>query len=355
MKFVHIADMHFDSPFTSLGRIQGLSDIRRLEQRKIFKKIIEYIQENNIDCLFIAGDLYENDYVKQSTIEYINNLFKTIPTTKIFIAPGNHDPFLINSYYMKYNWSQNVHIFKYDIEKIEFSDFNIYGYGFNSFYSEGINLNKINLNNEKTNILVIHADLDASKETKELYNPVTTNDLVKFDYIALGHIHKPKYDNKIVYPGSPLSFGFDELGKHGFISGEIKNKEINLEFIPLDEREFKEINYDVTEINSKEELIENLQELKLNKNNFYKINLIGNRNFEINILEINKLIQINNILKVKDKTKTNYDLEKIKNENSLKGIYVDLILNKIKELNNEDEKNKYLKALEIGLNSLENT
>ena len=47
MKFVHIADMHFDSPFTSLGRIEGLSDIRRLEQRKIFKKIIEYIQENN--------------------------------------------------------------------------------------------------------------------------------------------------------------------------------------------------------------------------------------------------------------------------------------------------------------------
>lgn len=38
MKFVHIADMHFDSPFTSLGKIEGLSDIRRLEQRKIFKK-----------------------------------------------------------------------------------------------------------------------------------------------------------------------------------------------------------------------------------------------------------------------------------------------------------------------------
>ena len=65
MKFVHIADMHFDSPFTTLRKIEGLSDIRRLEQRKVFKKIIEYIQENRIECLFIAGDLYENDYVKQ--------------------------------------------------------------------------------------------------------------------------------------------------------------------------------------------------------------------------------------------------------------------------------------------------
>ena len=27
MKFVHIADMHFDSPFTTLRKIEGLSDI----------------------------------------------------------------------------------------------------------------------------------------------------------------------------------------------------------------------------------------------------------------------------------------------------------------------------------------
>ncbi len=355
MKFVHIADMHFDSPFTSLGKIEGLSDIRRLEQRKIFKKIIEYIQENNIECLFIAGDLYENDYVKQSTIEYINNLFKTIPNTKIFISPGNHDPYLINSYYMKFNWNSNVHIFKYNIEKIELNNnTNIYGYGFNSFYSEGINLNEIKLDNEKNNILIMHADLDNSKEGVELYNPVASKEVSKFDYIALGHIHKPKYDNKIVYPGSTISFGFDELGEHGFITGEINKKEINIKFIPIDEREFKEINYDITEINSKEELIENLEELILNKNNFYKINLVGYRKFEINVLELNKLIQNKNIFKIKDNTKINYNLEEIKEENNLKGIYVNLILDKIKGIEDEEEINKYLKAIEIGLDSFEN-
>ena len=30
MKFVHIADMHFDSPFTSLGRIEGKNGSARL-------------------------------------------------------------------------------------------------------------------------------------------------------------------------------------------------------------------------------------------------------------------------------------------------------------------------------------
>ena len=87
MKFVHIADMHFDSPFVKLSDKDILGDLRRLEQRKVFKKIIEYIKNNNIKYFFISGDLYEHKYIRQSTIEYINNLFKEIPETHIYIAP----------------------------------------------------------------------------------------------------------------------------------------------------------------------------------------------------------------------------------------------------------------------------
>ena len=351
MKFVHMADMHFDSPFTSLSRIEGLSDTRRLEQRKVFKNIIEYINENNIDYLFISGDLYENEYVRYSTIEYINNLFKTIPNTKIFIAPGNHDPFLINSYYAKYEWNDNVYIFKNKLEMINLENINIYGYGFSRYYSDGLDLN-IPLDNEKINILITHGDLNASKKGDELYNPVDNKDLLKFDYVALGHIHKPKYDDKIVYPGSPISFGFDELGKHGIITGEINNKKIKTEFIPLDNREFIKLNFDISEINSQEELIEKINELKINKNNFYELIFIGKRNFEINLYNINKLIENNNILKIKDFSKIKYDLEKIKEENNLKGFFVKNILEKIDTIDTEEEKQKYLKAIEIGLEAL---
>ena len=112
MKFVHIADMHFDSPFTNLADKEMLGNKMRLEQRKALKKIINYIKENNIPYFFISGDLYEHNYIRQSTIEYINNLFGEIPKTKIYIAPGNHDPFIKNSYYNNFNWNENVKIFK---------------------------------------------------------------------------------------------------------------------------------------------------------------------------------------------------------------------------------------------------
>ena len=79
MRFIHMADIHFDSPFTVLGDKRDFATKRRLEQREAFKNAIEYISKEKIPYLFIAGDLYDHDYIRESTIEFINNLFKTIP------------------------------------------------------------------------------------------------------------------------------------------------------------------------------------------------------------------------------------------------------------------------------------
>ena len=51
MKFVHIADMHFDAPFVVLNSRTNWGEIRRIEQRDALKKIINYIKGNNIKFL----------------------------------------------------------------------------------------------------------------------------------------------------------------------------------------------------------------------------------------------------------------------------------------------------------------
>jgi len=219
-----MADMHFDMPFTSLENYKNLGDQRRLEQREIFKKAIEIIKQNNIPYLFISGDLYENEYVKESTINFINNNFEEISNTKIFISPGNHDPYLKDSYYNKTKWSKNVYIFKGKIEKIELPEANIYGAAFTDFYAENLGVENIDLDKSKLNILVIHGTLDGWEKAQTLYNPVSKKMLEEkgFDYVALGHIHKTNYNKnnieKIIYPGSCISQGFDELGEHGVIT-----------------------------------------------------------------------------------------------------------------------------------------
>ncbi len=349
MKFVHIADMHFDMPFTLLSK-NGLAEERRIDQRKAFQKMINYIKENNIDYLLISGDLYEHEYVRKSTIEYINQCFKQIPNTKIYIAPGNHDPYLNNSYYNQYEWNENVHIFT-KLEKIEESNnINIYGYGFTNFYSGKLDL-PTNLDNSKINLLIMHADLDgASKQIGE-YNPILKSVLenTEFDYIALGHIHKNNLDEnkKIVYPGSTIAGGFDELGKHGMVVGNIKeDKKKSLEFIVLDDKEFIEKEIDISQIHSKEEIIETINNLEIEENKYYKILFTGTKNIEIDTNELIKYVSKKNIIKLKDKAETEYNIEKIATEQSLKGIFVKELLS---QMNNEN-KEQILESIKLGLN-----
>ena len=355
MKFVHIADMHFDTPFKMLSDRRDLGETRRLNQRKAFKKMIEYIKENKIPYLFIAGDLYDNEYIRESTISFINDSFKQIPNTKIYIAPGNHDPYLKNSYYAKYNWNENVKIFTANVEKVENEDFILYGYGFEDFYCNNSNIENVKLENkEKINILLTHCNLDGNDKLEKEYNNLSSKKLqeIGFDYVAIGHIHKKNVEEKtnIVYPGSTISLGFDELGKHGMVVGNLEKGKLNLEFITLDEKEFKEQEVDVSEIQTIEELAEKINELELEQNNLYKIILIGNRNFEINVYKIYKLVETKNIIKIKDKTKINYNLEEIANDSTLKGIFAKEMLGKLKDENIDKETIE--KAIEIGMNSL---
>ncbi len=357
MKFVHFADLHLDTKFESLNQIDGLPAKRRLEQRKALRKIIEYIKENEVELLLISGDLYEHKYIRKSSIEYLNNLFKEIPETQIFITPGNHDPYLTNSFYSTFKWNENVYIFKDDIEKIDYKNVHIYGFGFAGFYCEESNVEDIEIEEpNEINILITHGSLDGGNDEFREYNPLNSSKLRKtdFDYIALGHIHKPYYkeekNQKIIYPGSTISLGFDELGEHGIIAGKIEKGKISINFIKIDEREYVEKELDISKFSSNEEIIENIQKTKLNENNLYKIILKGKRQFIIDIDEIKKLVEIDNIVKIKDNTVLGMDINKLATEKNIKGAFIRRMMERQK-LEGLDEEFME-KAIEIGLEVL---
>ena len=354
MKFVHIADVHFDMPFTLLSSKADLGEVRRMDQRKAFKKVIEYIKENKIPYLFISGDLYEHEYIRESTIEFINKQFQEIPETKVFITPGNHDPYLKNSYYNKYNWDSNVKIFGPKIEKIKFDDVNIYGYGFDDFYCYNSGIEEFEIDEkDKLNILLIHASLAGSRDDEKNYNVVSEKTFREkgFDYVALGHIHKRNMEEtkNIIYPGSLISLGFDELGEHGMVVGDITKDNLSLEFINLDDKEFVEKEIDISGVNSEEELAEMINNLSLNESKLYKIILVGTRNFEIDVYKLYKLINSSNVIKIKDRTKIKYDLNEIANDMTLKGLYAKEMLRKLDET---EDKELVEKAIEIGMDIL---
>ena len=142
----------------------------------------------------------------------------------------------------------------------------------------------------------------------------------------------------------------------------IKNKfqdEINIyidkkdkpRLIEAPNKELKEISVDITEISDKETLIEQLNNLQLEENCLYKIILIGKRKFEINIYDLYKMNLNTNIVKIKDNTKPDINVEALSKENNLKGLFVKEILQEIEK--GEIDKSTLENVLEIGLDILE--
>ena len=126
-------------------------------------------------------------------------------------------------------------------------------------------------------------------------------------------------------------------------------KELKIEFMKVDEKEFVEKEIDITDIASAEELIEKINEENYDKNKYYKLILVGNKIIEINTNEILKNVMNENIIKIKDKTKFEINLEALSKQNNLKGIFVRNLMQTMIE--NPEEKETILKAIQIGLSS----
>ncbi len=100
---------------------------------------------------------------------------------------------------------------------------------------------------------------------------------------------------------------------------------------------------------SQEEIIESINERNFDEKKYYKLILVGNKKYEINPKEILKHIENQNIVKIKDETKLEINLEKLSQQNNLKGIFIKNLLERLKE--HPEEKEKIEKAIEIGLDA----
>lgn len=344
MKFIHIADIHFDTPLVSLKNNRELIKKRRAEQKQVFKEVTKLAKEEKVDCLFMCGDLFEQKYIEKSTIEFMIGSLQLIPNVKVFIAPGNHDPFIKNSPYKTYAWPSNVKIFNKDISKISCGDVDIYGFGFEDYeVSENVITDLEIENPEKVNILVTHGNLIG----KSRYNDLSEKDLEKFDYVALGHIHDKKIDNKIVYPGSLLACGFDECGEHGLVIGEISKGNLKYEFKNMEKHHFANIEVNISDAKIPSDVTDMLN---VPEEDICRIILKGTKNIDIKEIEevINNLYK--NVCEIKNETTLPYDLEEIAKQKTLKGIFTKKMLELIeKEPENKEE---IMKAIELAYASL---
>ncbi len=333
MRILHCADLHLNRAFAGMTDSVKVAEAKA-EQMDIFYEIISLAKD--VDVLLIAGDFFDSHYFDLSYLMLIREKFASIPHVKVFIAPGNHDPYTPDSPYALFDFGENVHIFRGETEKVDCGQFAVYG-------NCGLPVGKIEVNHEQINLLCIHGDLGGNSD----YNPLTREELAPFTYCALGHVHSfSGLEGNYAYSGVPLGGGFDETGQKGVIMGEIGN----LSFVPLKGRQYHCLTVSLKNQNGYEGIEEAIFEACPNPGkDCWSIHLTGSIDPDFPFLtevlkeRIEKRFYY---LKLRSECVPYLSYEDMADEYTLRGLFVREMLERLKETpDNEVLK----KALEMGV------
>ncbi|GHU64666.1 hypothetical protein FACS189418_9180 [Clostridia bacterium] len=346
MKFIHTADIHWnmspdvDSPWAE-SRKKAIQDT--------FRSLISLVKKEQIPLLLISGDLFHNQPLLRDLKE-VNQLFASISQTRVVLIAGNQDYIRASSPYHGFVWADNVTFLSdQKLTSVYFPELDTEVYGF-SYHSPEITeplLDHIQIPEHRKcfRILLAHGG-------DEQHLPISMETFLSldFDYIAMGHLHRPSVivKNKVAYAGSLEPLGKNEPGKHGYVFGEYLGKTLTFRHMPLARLQYISLVIHITRKTSNEELLE-LVSSEIKKRgiqNIYRFRLRGFSNPEESF-DLSSLQEEFKIIDILDESEPEYDYESLekKHENDLIGLYIQSLR---KTQMNKTEK----KALAYGLKAL---
>jgi DNA repair exonuclease SbcCD nuclease subunit len=261
VKIVQSGDFHLDSPLV----LHHLSfrPQRREELLLAVRRLVDHALSVQADLLLLAGDLFDSARVTRNTLDYLHREFSRF-SGRIFITPGNHDPYTLESPYATDPFPPNTHVFG-DYEEIFLPELHcvVCGQGFREAVVTQNLLAGINAPaTAPIKILLLHGEVTSSPSR---YNPMTRESLRSsgFSYVALGHRHEFSGIQRegtvsYAYAGIPEGRGFDELGEKGVITGEVFSDGVNLKFQKLAKRTYEEVPVDLTGCLTHQEMLDRI-------------------------------------------------------------------------------------------------
>lgn len=269
MKFLHLGDLH-------LGKTLGDFDLID-DQKYILDQIISIIDDEAADAVLIAGDVYDRSIPSEAATRLLDSFLSKLASKNIktYMISGNHDSddrlnygsslFESNNIFISaiYNGRMDKHILKNGENEI-----NVYMLPFvksshvKHFYPEEkidnyedavrVVLEHSDIDENKCNILVAHQfvagkgvdpSLGGSESVATRSESVGTVEKIgydlfdNFDYVALGHIHRPQSVGReaVRYSGSILKYSLSEAGNDKSVPVITVNdkNEVDIKLVPL--------------------------------------------------------------------------------------------------------------------------
>ncbi len=275
MKVMHTSDLH-------IGRV--LMEESLLEdQQHILDEIIRVAREEKAEVLMISGDIYDKSIPSAEAVRLFNDFLVKLSglDCEVLMIRGNHDSAdrlnfgsqLFDRLNIHIVSEYNGHIARFSKDNVDFymlpfiKPFHLKGYLSEEEYSAIRNssdmmkavLERETIDKNRTNILLMHRFVKAGEKLPELsdsesqlsvgtLDPVDSSLLDPFDYVALGHIHKPQIIKRdtVRYCGTPMKYSFSEANNaNGVVIFDTDTRDIKtVELKPLREMRNIKVTYE---------------------------------------------------------------------------------------------------------------
>lgn len=243
IQFLHMADLHLDSPFIGLSTLpQPLFSAIQESTFQSLERITTVAIKEAVDFVLIAGDIYDSEDQSVRAQARFSKEMKRLEVANIpvFMIHGNHD--FIEKHKEILTLPSNVHVFSEQVEVMSHKtatgvSVNIYGFSYNERHIRSSRVDKYKIQgNADFHIALLHGSEVSSSEEHDVYAPFRVQEISKkgFDYWALGHIHKRQLlaeSPSIYYPGNIQGRNRKESGEKGASIITLSEASTTIDFI----------------------------------------------------------------------------------------------------------------------------
>ena len=243
MRLIHTSDIHLDSPMTSRLSPREARE-RKRELTDSFRRMTEEAAKLGVCGVIIAGDLFDNERVSVKTLDLVMGIIENAVGITFFYLPGNHERNRLTESGVKI--PENLVVFGDEWTSYRFGNVTISG----CTEIKAETISSLSLDKDRINIAVLHGELADRTQApdkigiKELEN-------TGIDYLALGHYHSYSETpfgirSRAVYSGTPEGRGFDETGDKGYVIIDVDSESLTSRFVKRAVRTLHAVNVDVS-------------------------------------------------------------------------------------------------------------
>jgi exonuclease SbcD len=364
VRVAHIADVHLGASCTYLG---DKADMRRRDFEYTFQKVIDICcsQENRIDALIIAGDLFDMVNPPSSLVGFVQKNITQLQDSgvPVLIVPGTHDSYgYRKSVYKTYQFlGADILSFPVFSPVVKtFSGEKVFFYGM--AYIPGYNCNPFTsftpVEEEGIHVGILHGALEKPSHWKGQNLHITGEDIAEsnLDYLALGHYHtfqQHQFGKTVaVYPGSLEGRTLSEKGERFMVIADLERRRPpQIEKIRINTRTIQDICLTPDHIESMEDLIALIKPCG-DINSLIRVTLKGSLNIPLDTAFLEEALSTTCFyIKINDETIMGESslVKSWAEETTIRGMFTSKMVEKISEAEG-DEKLILEEALKIGVN-----